>query len=324
MSTVFHHGTRETTPASQPRQKPGSRCPNPSSAANTCPIRLNSQRGTGNAGAGGARPAVCRAAETTSTDSGAGAGVVASSSGNGCAIGGRRRGIAGRQQRPIGSRSAAASLSAAARDRPCAAANRRSAGVRHRQIGLLRRDALPASSAPCPRRRPSMPALLRPSTRTRRSRPPRRSAASIARCRRSTCPAARSRSSVAPWCVPGTIALTVSRPLAAYSKVTSIGQFFGSPSGRSRITVRPMAVHSPGSVLSPSSTCITIDRWFVRLGGEPLRDLGRQRRVARNQHDVRLPQRLRVDPFDAQAVRVDVGDRRSPAWRRSPVSLASR
>ena len=59
--------------------------------------------------------------------------------------------------------------------------------------------------------------------------------------------------------------VTVSRPLEAYSKVTSTGQFFGSPSGRSRITVRPMAVHSPGRPLSPSSTCSAIERWFSRL-----------------------------------------------------------
>ena len=73
-------------------------------------------------------------------------------------------------------------------------------------------------------------------------------------------PASRSSDNSTSRWVPGTTARTLRRPLIPYSKVTSTGQPLGSPPGRSRITVRPMAVHWEGRELSPSSTWTAIVR----------------------------------------------------------------
>ena len=106
--------------------------------------------------------------------------------------------------------------------------------------------------------------------------------------------------------MPGTTALTVSRPFAAYSKVTSTGQFCGSafgqiadhrsPDGRTFARQRALAFEN-----------LDDDRSLIRrLRNESLGDLRGQRRIVRNQHDVLLAERFGVDPFDAQAVRIDV------------------
>ena len=67
-----------------------------------------------------------------------------------------------------------------------------------------------------------------------------------------------------------------------------------------------MAMQSPGCVLSPSSTLMTIERWPSVFVAKRSVCRGRQRRVARNEHDVLLAERVVVDAFDAQAVGIDV------------------
>ena len=146
-----------------------------------------------------------------------------------------------------------------------------------------------------------------PPTRSGRIRPPHSTGCFQRGMPSLESPVSRSSSSRAWCCVPGTMAWTVSRPLAPYSNVTSTGQPLGSPAGRSRTTVRPMAMHSPGSELSPSSTLMTIDRWPSDLVAKRSVCRGRQGRVAGNEHHVLLAERVGVDAFDAQAVGVDVG-----------------
>ena len=83
------------------------------------------------------------------------------------------------------------------------------------------------------------------------------------------------------------------------SKVASTGQPFGSPAGKSRTTVRPMAMQSPGCELSPSTTLIAIERWPSDLvaSASCTAPAGR---VAGDEHHVLLAERLRVDAFDVR------------------------